>query len=57
LSKKIPRDVTFELYTAGNSVPLEDKLPKTTGYEQSGPILGGNFDTLFEGLKSGNIVI
>ena len=57
VSTKIPNNVIFELYEAGRGVPTEDKLPKITGYERSGPKLGGSFDTLFEGLKSGPVII
>jgi len=51
LSKSIPNKVTFELYEAGKSGPLQSDFPKVSGFERSGPQLGADYDTLFRGLK------
>jgi uncharacterized protein YbjT (DUF2867 family) len=54
LSNKIPRDVTFELYNGdGGAGPLEGSLPAVTGFERR----GADYDSIFEGLKSGEISV
>lgn len=54
LSNKIPRDVTFELYNGdGGAGPLEGSLPAVTGFERR----GADYDSIFEGLKSGEVTV
>jgi uncharacterized protein YbjT (DUF2867 family) len=43
------KKVTFEIYEGGKSGPLEDSLPKTSGYEQR----GDSYDAMFANLKEG----
>lgn len=57
LSKTIPSRVVIEMYEAGKSGPLEGKFKSTSGYERSGPKLGKDYEILFEGLKSGEVLI
>ena len=57
ISKTMPSEVIFEMYEAGRSNPLEKRFAKITGYEQSGEKLGGDYNKLFSGLKSGDIII
>ena len=46
------------MYEAGKSGPLEGKFSKVSGYERNGETLGAtSYDALFEGLKSGNVVM
>lgn len=51
VSKTLPPAVTFEVYEAGKSGPLEGRYPSKSGYERN----GGDYDTLFKGLKSGEL--
>lgn len=51
LSKSIPSKVTFEVYEADKSGPLQSDFPKVSGFEQSGPLLGADYEVLFRGLK------
>jgi uncharacterized protein YbjT (DUF2867 family) len=44
------KKVTFEVYEAGKSGPLEDSLPKTSGFEIRGDRYEGMFDSLKEGI-------
>lgn len=51
ISKTIPPNVTFEIYESGRSGPLESRFPSKSGYERSGPLLGADYEVLFQGLK------
>ena len=53
LSKTIPNNVTFEMYQKDRRGPLQGKFSATSGYEQQGQ----NYDDMFKGLKSGEIII
>lgn len=57
ISKTMPSRVTLEMYESGRGGPLEGKLPKQSGYERDGAVLGNDYERLFEGLKSGEIVV
>lgn len=57
ISSSMPNAVTFEMYEAGRSNPLEKKFAKVTGYERNGETLGSDYNKLFEGLKSGEVVV
>jgi NAD(P)H-binding len=57
ISTTMPKAVTFEMNEAGRSAPLEGKFAKVSGYERNGEKLGADYNTLFEGLKSGNVVV
>ena len=47
-----------DFFQVGRSGPLEGKFDKLSGYEQNGEILGAStYDTLFQGLKSGEVVV
>ena len=52
-SKKIPQNVTFEIYSKQGAGPLEGSLPQPTGYERT----GDSYDKLFEGLVSGEVIV
>lgn len=51
LSKSIPSKVTFEVYEADKSGPLQSDFPKVSGFERSGRLLGADYEVLFRGLK------
>ena len=57
ISTSMPKAVTFEMYAAGSGGPLEGKFSKTSGYERNGEVLGADYNKLFEGFKSGNVVV
>lgn len=57
ISTSMPKSVTFEMYAAGSGGPLEGKFSKTSGYERNGETLGADYNKLFEGFKSGNVIV
>ena len=57
ISASMPKSVTFEMYAAGSGGPLEGKFSKTSGYERNGEVLGADYNKLFEGFKSGDVVV
>ena len=57
ISASMPNAVTFEIYQAGKSYPLEKKFAKVTGYERNGEVLGNDYNKLFEGLKVGDVAV
>lgn len=57
ISVSMPNAVTFEMNEAGRSAPLEGKFAKVSGYERNGLVLGADYEKLFAGLKSGEVVV
>jgi len=58
LSKTITNNVIFEIYqTEGTRGPLEDKFSSISGYEQNGSKFNGDYDQMFQGLKSNLFII
>ena len=57
ISVSMPNAVTFEMNEAGRSAPLEGKFAKVSGYERNGKDLGPDYEKLFAGLKSGEVIV
>jgi hypothetical protein len=53
ISDTIPKNVIFEMYQSDKKGPLQGNFAPVSGYERHGQ----NFEDMFVGLKSGNVVI
>eukprot|EP00607_Mallomonas_marina_P009214 CAMPEP_0182420152 /NCGR_PEP_ID=MMETSP1167-20130531/4720_1 /TAXON_ID=2988 /ORGANISM="Mallomonas Sp, Strain CCMP3275" /LENGTH=313 /DNA_ID=CAMNT_0024595685 /DNA_START=153 /DNA_END=1091 /DNA_ORIENTATION=- len=51
ISRSIPNAVTFEVYQANRSGPLEGDGNAKSGYQRTGSVLG-SYEKMFEGLKT-----